>query len=59
MLDIANPGAFLVMLEKKAGSANYVIPVGSTTLDANDQLIIIALAEETEKLLKLFGAETK
>jgi Trk K+ transport system NAD-binding subunit len=47
------------MLEKKAGSANYVIPVGSTTLDANDQLIIIALAEETEKLLKLFGAETK
>ncbi|MBO7121796.1 MAG: NAD-binding protein [Treponema sp.] len=59
LLDIANPGAFLVMLEKKAGSQNYVIPVGSTTLDANDQLIIITLAEETEKLLKLFGAETK
>ena len=59
LLDIANPGAFLVMLEKKAGSQNYVIPVGSTILDANDQLIIITLAEETEKLLKLFGAETK
>ena len=59
LLDIANPGAFLVMLEKKAGSQNYVIPVGSTILDANDQLIIIARAEETQKILKLFGAESK
>ena len=58
MLDIANPGAFLVMLEKKAGAQNYVIPVGSTILDANDQLIIISLAEETEKILKLFGAQS-
>ena len=58
LLDIANPGAFLVMLEKKAGAQNYVIPVGSTILDANDQLIIISLAEETEKILKLFGAQS-
>ncbi|MBR5966112.1 MAG: NAD-binding protein, partial [Treponema sp.] len=58
LLDIANPGAFLVMLEKKAGAQNYVIPIGSTILDANDQLIIISLAEETEKILKLFGAQS-
>ena len=58
LLDISNPGAFLVMLEKKAGAQNYVIPVGSTILDANDQLIIISLAEETEKILKLFGAQS-
>lgn len=57
LLDIANPGAFLVMLEKKAGAQNYVIPVGSTVLDANDQLIIITRAEETQKILKLFGAQ--
>ncbi len=58
LLDIANPGTFLVMLEKKAGTQNYVIPVGSTVLDANDQLILITTSDETQSVLKLFGAET-
>lgn len=59
LLDISNHGTFLVLLEKKSGAKNYVIPVGSTVLDANDQLILITLAEETQNILKLFGAETK
>lgn len=59
LLDISNPGTFLVLLEKKSGAKNYVIPVGSTVLDANDQLILITLADEAQNILKLFGAETK
>lgn len=59
LLDISNPGTFLVMLSKKIGTQNYVIPIGSTVLDANDQLILITLADETQNVLKLFGAESK
>lgn len=58
LIDIANPGTFLVMLEKKAGQQHYMIPVGNTVLDANDQLIIITRSDETQNILKLFGAET-
>lgn len=59
LFDISDPGRFLVLLEKKSDAKNYVVPVGNTVLDANDQLILITLADETQSVLKLLGAETK
>ena len=55
--EIANPGTFLVLLIKKAGTENYVIPTGSTSIDVNDQLIIIADADKSKKLMASFGVK--
>ena len=52
-----NPGTFLVLLIKKAGTENYVIPTGSTSIDVNDQLIIIADADKSKKLMASFGVK--
>lgn len=54
--EISDPGNFLIMLIKKAGTDNYVIPNGSTQLDTNDQLIIITKSDNTASVLSMLGA---
>ncbi|MBP5402118.1 MAG: NAD-binding protein [Treponema sp.] len=54
---IANPGKFLVMLIKKAGTENYQIPTGTTTIEVNDQVILIVDADQSKKLLASFGVK--
>lgn len=54
---IADPGTFLVLLIKKAGTDSYTIPTGTTTIDANDQLIIIVDSDKSKKLLASFGVK--
>ncbi len=54
--DIANPGAYLLMLIKKPGSATYDLPGGNTTFSAGDHLVLIAKTEK-RKVLEQFGAE--
>lgn len=57
LIQIANPGTFLVLLVKKAGTEGYVIPTGTTSLDVNDQLIIIVDSDKANKLLTSFGVK--
>lgn len=57
LMQISDPGAFLVMLVKKAGTEVYEIPTGSTTIDANDQMIIIVDADKSKKILASFGVK--
>ena len=54
---IADPGTFLILLIKKAGTESYVIPNGTTCLDANDQLILIVDSDKSKKLLASFGVK--
>lgn len=55
--EISDPGNFLVMLIKKAGTQNYIIPTGSTIIESNDQLILIVNGEKVKKLLSSFGVK--
>ena len=55
--EIADPGNFLVMLIKKSNTDNYQIPTGTTSLDANDQLIVIVNSDKSKKLLASFGVK--
>ena len=55
--EIADPGNFLVMLIKKSNTENYKIPDGTTSLDANDQLIVIVNSDKSKKLLASFGVK--
>ncbi len=55
LLEISDPGSFLVLLVNKAGTSNCFIPVGNTELDANDQLILITSAEKAKDILSVFG----
>jgi trk system potassium uptake protein TrkA len=56
---IADPGSFLVMLIKKAGTDVYTIPGGDTSLNANDNLILITQAEKSSNILNKLGAGNK
>lgn len=55
--EIANPGTFLILLIKKAGTESYIIPSGTTCLDPNDQLILIVDSDKSKKLLASFGVK--
>lgn len=57
LLDISDPGSFLVLLVNKAGSTNCIIPIGSTVLDVNDSVILITQSEKTKDILELFGGQ--
>ena len=45
------------MLIKKAGTENYQIPTGTTTIEVNDQVILIVDADQSKKLLASFGVK--
>lgn len=53
--DIAEPGSFLVLLQKPQGEGEYVIASGNTILNGGDNLVLIANMEETAKVLNYFG----
>ena len=54
--DISIPGEYLILLIKKTGSKNYIIPQGDTVLSSGDHLVLIERAED-KKILKKFSEE--
>lgn len=55
--DIAENGKFLILMMKKSGSEDYFIPIGSTTVEENDEIVLITTAEENQHVLEKFGTE--
>lgn len=55
MKEIAEPGKFLVLLDRHAGKDEYDIVVGDTVFATGDHLVLIAPSEEANKVLELFG----
>lgn len=55
--DIAENGKFLVLMVKKAGTTEHFIPIGSTTIEEKDQIVLITTNEENQHVLEKFGAE--
>lgn len=53
--DISKPGKFLVLLQKRQGESDYLIPSGNTILNSGDNLVIIASMEDTAKVIDYFG----
>lgn len=54
--DIADPGMFLVLLNKKAGVEEYQIANGNTTLLSGDHVVLITNSENSKKVLSFFVA---
>lgn len=55
MKEIAEPGKFLVLLDRHAGKEDYDIVVGDTIFATGDHLVLIVQSEEAAKVLELFG----
>ncbi len=55
--DIADPGSYLVLLDKKIGSAGYAIPGGDTQITAGDHVVLISKSENTKKILSYFAGK--
>ena len=55
MKDLADPGKFLVLLDKTAGHTEYDIVNGETVFHTGDHLVLIAQAEYSSKVLEFFG----
>jgi trk system potassium uptake protein TrkA len=55
--DIAIPGAFLLLLVRKAGADKASIPTGGTVLAKGDQLILATYAEGYERVLARLGGK--
>ncbi len=53
--DIAEPGSFLVLLQKGKEQSEYIIPAGNTILNSGDNLVLISNMEETAKVIAYFG----
>lgn len=53
--DISKPGKFLVLLQKRQGESDYLIPSGNTILNSGDNLVIITNMDETTKAIDYFG----
>ncbi|MBO7174879.1 MAG: Trk system potassium transporter TrkA [Spirochaetaceae bacterium] len=53
--DIAEPGSFLVLLQKGKEQSEYIIPAGNTILNGGDNLVLISNMEETDKVIDYFG----
>ncbi len=57
--DIAEAGAFLILLCKSPEEANFSVPGGNTVLEAGDKLILIVYTEENMRVLQKFGITDK
>jgi trk system potassium uptake protein TrkA len=57
--DVALPGAFLLLLARKAGSDKALIPTGDTILEGGDRLILATYAEGYERVLARLGGAGK
>ena len=55
--DIADPGSFLVLLDKKLGSGGYTIPGGDTQITAGDHVVLITKSENSSKILTYFAGK--
>ena len=53
--EIADPGKFLILLDKHLGKDEYEITNGNTMLSAGDHLVLITQAEFSQKVLEFFG----
>ena len=53
--EIANPGSFLVLMDKKTGVNEYQIVNGDTRITAGDHIVLITVAENSKKVLEYFG----
>jgi trk system potassium uptake protein TrkA len=54
--EIANPGSFLVLMDKKSGVDQYQIVNGTTRITAGDHIVLITVAENSKKVLAYFGS---
>ncbi len=53
--DIAENGVFLVLLVQKAGESSFAVPIGSTTLNAGDKIVVITTTLDNQHVLEKFG----
>ncbi len=54
--DIAESGKFLILMVQKAGTDEYIIPIGSTVLEEGDEVVMITTAEANQHVLDKFGS---
>ena len=52
--ELAEPGKYLVLLDKHPGTDEYEIANGETCVSTGDHLVLIAQADETRRVLELF-----
>ena len=55
--EIADPGSFLVLLDKKLGSQDYAIPSGDTQFAAGDHVVLITKSDNSKKVLSYFAGK--
>ena len=55
--DIADPGKYLILLDRKAGTANYQIAVGNTQIDAGDHIVLISKGDDSKKIVESFAGK--
>ncbi len=53
--EIADPGLFLVLLNKRAGLDEYLIPDGNTKLFVGDHVVLISDSGNSKKILSAFA----
>jgi trk system potassium uptake protein TrkA len=53
--EIADPGKFLVLMNKLSGTSEYKISNGNTKLSVGDNVVLITVAEESKKILSYFS----
>ncbi len=53
--DVAEPGKYLVLLDRHSGAQEYEIAGGNTIFASGDHLVLITVAEESRRILELFG----
>ncbi len=55
--EIAESGKFLILMIQKADGDDYEIPVGSTTLEAGDEVVIMTTSQDNNHVLEKFGSK--
>lgn len=55
LLEISDPGKFLILMGHKNGEESYSILGGQSTLDAGDKVVIITTKESSQKILEKFS----
>ena len=53
--EIAESGKFLVLLVKKVGSEEFLIPDGNTVLKTKDKVVLITNADDNQHVMEKFG----
>lgn len=55
LMEISSPGEFLVLLNKKAGTEEFVIAGVSTKMETGDRIVLMAKSEISKKILENFA----